>query len=1734
MDACARIKGIPLKSRATFRKETVRESAAVCVKKLLKNKKELCSVLLEFQHTRSTQPLAEVHFVCLPSHNEEEDITRILPCSPTDVADLLRSLHVHSLKNEEVLLLKESKKLLEQKEGLSQTSSIKAVCIFRHSPAAQINVPTLLGLLSRYTAGIKYALELQSLKRGTAPSGQAEDDDTNHSVSSIEEDFVTAFEHLEEEENADSPRSPSYGLQTQRMYASERVSRNCKDASRPHAKVDAFMKNSTRTQKHSLETSIPEQSGATATISGHRTSLCMPDIPPLQDQNTLHSMTESDDSDCSSPSPIIFLDEVDYQKSMKAKLQIPKVPVLKDGVEDSDSEVSEFFDSFDQFEDLDLLLQPIVKVSNAQHIPGQPQMKSHSAMNPHKFYHPVLPDNIRKPTPLKPGFHSDAPDSPQPVRRSHVENGALFSPVCSSAFMPLGEVVTQEYFWKSDGDIPELCKPHDLCSLYKTYSDFASNLSKEILGSVYGSSSSVIDLNVNNNLSCVCHKEFTSTSGHLMKLSDIQDTLTVANKSRPKYQSLKDGIQKFASDLVEMSVGSAFRDIQKGVSSCTTTLCRLAARLTSSVFQMAFHEIGMRHAYVLKQRAVNGLAGFLVGEAVSGALKEFLCLKSQVFNNTVKKFATDLAEELVFEGMMEVCQFSHPSTPLTSKMYSFEQEEEVFSSYATDLSESVLQEAFIELSQADIAFATQAAISVSACHVASENKQSQTIFSTTDNYPEFQGLQQPCDPEQDDCTIQKALLCVSGMASCLSVPVAGKVISNLPDTESDSTSTSVEGESVSLAGLPPDNTVTTRTTGTNSSATTETVVGKMAREATPNVNSKVRNCASFLNKSVGCQSSENNIFTQPVANTVGKETCNRTAQHQVPIHFVISDTDPVMTMDTIQRHATSAGDGKVMVEEMLHDPDKKTAGPNASSHKSQEPPEVYKERNIRPKCSKKFNGKFTDRISPLAPPSTASRLPLSEVNSDCQKTGLTRARSLSDEASENEVMEDVPQGRPSNAVDVDESEHGNTPEDNLIDNGALHYAGRLACHIVSLATEMDSMGSKDALRNWHCETKDVSHSANFSEPTLNVLWTYAGEIAGEVVNDAKKLMSSHSPHKDDQKSRLSLPTTHDCNTGRLSSICGQWARDCLPSSVSAHSSCSSETSPSSESVSDEYAGHLIKVLKRRGGSRELILDQYASQLANRSIKAGLTHAAHKLKQNSPLRLYPLRHPHCSSGNRQSTLCRLPSSQVSPSKVPVSKVCSVSSTSSQSIHNGQNDGEEYMDLVNLAESLACSITCDVTRKLRVSSVCLPKSLTDSCLYQKTKLENMADQFTKTAFSCAVLPDTERLRQYHSTGSLNEGCYNNDILQVIDHYAKRIVNDTLEVTLGTVAQQSGKQRTVEHIVCSAETLMDAEDKATSRSCYVGKDSDCLCYDAKTAECHCHRVQSRHVPCPDTFIGLEIPKIHIHLDRRAVFAEDMVSTAMVKASKELSSTSLNADSGIGHDGASFAESLTTEIMTSALSNVSQTINLSISGKEGVNETESTLSQQLSLSVGDDSLGSWSNLSFEDEQADESSSFFHLSDSNGNSSSWSSLGLEGEVYEEHLSFSPSDSDGTEDKELENKEELSGGVSCVAAGGERALLVINTELREPGLDPQLRSLLQWVAASIAELPVLQLSQPHSKELQQLPEVMQKVQERQWRIGELLQALLKYYEELHAKHPAASHSTPPGSMSLFQWLIERA
>lgn len=74
-----------------------------------------------------------------------------------------------------------------------------SLCMMTSAPFSLFKSDYLYVLLSKYSAGVMYAID-QDCLRMNKKEDHREDDDTNHSVSSIEDDFVTAFEHLDEED----------------------------------------------------------------------------------------------------------------------------------------------------------------------------------------------------------------------------------------------------------------------------------------------------------------------------------------------------------------------------------------------------------------------------------------------------------------------------------------------------------------------------------------------------------------------------------------------------------------------------------------------------------------------------------------------------------------------------------------------------------------------------------------------------------------------------------------------------------------------------------------------------------------------------------------------------------------------------------------------------------------------------------------------------------------------------------------------------------------------------------------------------------------------------------------------------------------------------------------------------------------------------------------------------------------------------------------------------------------------------------------------------------------------------------------------------------------------------------------------------------------------------------------------------------------------------------------------
>ncbi|XP_013035030.2 A-kinase anchor protein 11 isoform X1 [Anser cygnoides] len=1967
MDTYARAQGSRMKPRTSVKK-SFGEGVLQSMKSLLHSRKELCSISADECVNREEQDhFIEITFIGFAEEMGTAHLQEVAAVS-ADLPDVLKSLQLCKLKENEVVFLKDVRKTLAKPCVTKHQNQLPEVlCVMRLSPSfPRIKADYVFTLLSKYTTGVRYAVEKKSLQKHRPETSCTEDDDTNQSVSSIEDDFVTAFEQLDEDEPSkmQSVGTCSFTSRNHRDAASQTIPARCleavdskisvgsvrrKSSARSSALIDILGLKELSSVKNSVTTSISDP--------WIQRSFYKPYNPSDQGVNLLcktlfsSSPAESSESDCSSPSPIIFLDEEGYQKSLKAKLQLPKIPVVKDGIEDSDSEVSEFFDSFDQFDELEQTLEKSGKAIRDP-ILGNPPQKRRTAheklcstsitMNPQKFKfdRPTLPANVKKPTPRKPEspYSSvfDVPDSPRPVKTSGEENGGLFSPIRSSAFSPLGSCGSSECLCRMNLGGDETGQNHP-DALYNTYSEYADSVSFEILGSVFHSDSSSEQICAGNDSKCnrIAMKEEGQATDLKIKTSKEPDKQA---KSKHKSSIIRDSIQKFAAELVEKSFGSAFKDLQKGVSSCTNALCHLAARLTSSVFQMAFYEIGRRRAISLKERAINGLANFLVSEAITGALKELRHVKKQIFTNTVARFAADLAEELVFEGIMEVCQFSYPSTPTVAQPSSFDYEDKVVRSYARDLSESVIQEAFIELSQVDVTFTTQAAISVSMDNIKYVSAESMLESTRTSMYlPDFNDrvALNPIQDSKKEYTVQQALFCTSGVVSSVPVPLAGRALCqhqfssdaykakvctalnsdnnmkvykdcshpfftsrkreeevssfrNIYLTSDQNQSTENNPlllhnqnntkQVTNMSGISSNSELTSGSKSINSfsgtmvdmivneayEAITSSRVTKAVEEYTEFLSRKIDkkphvqctgedvpnnmfadHLAKYIikqsvdeSKTVLCNTGENsacNVGSQTYADTSRKEQCVIkkqdaekpsnvsivVGQQQMPSNnpskFLLTPANSVQCVSeskdcwqeqkghrfskspppcstvTFARHVledfTDAGSCSMTLlnkPSKNHDIQKPPSGPltyrqadcfpransfssvmfgsedalqmadkssikdgNTSVMPDTPPPtplvpcQASSERNLR-KLSKKLKGELAKEFAPATPPSTPynpSVAGLSETeHSSLEKEEfmLKLMRSLSEEVESSE--------------DEDHSEKVIENEEHS--EKTIQYADNLASQIISVATEMaashldDKTNEKEADRQVQLSTqnKPCGYPAfvNTPEETCSSLWNYAGDMAGKVISEAKKMVKSRhckllrlkrvncqvdclyvrKDDKDSSSKEWCGPVRDQCLGERDSSVLS------LPQGSGTMGLTSKY--PSCESVTDEYADHIIRILKREGGNPELLMDQYASRLAYRSIKSGLRQAARKTKLRCNRTTFPGQNVQVNGKLELIKTVNKDAAQQVKSSIHHCE----EETYERSISTQRTDCAE---LLHFSESLACNITSDVRKKLKISGACLPKSLTDSCLYEKTELEEVTGDLIKTRVSRTLLPFSPSRKLYHSTGSLNENGYREGIIQAIEQYARKVADDTLEMSLESAVLQVAENR-------KNGDRLSYTDKLSPFSGTV-----CRCCSMKEHQ-YCTESASHHLPAQSSSIPvrhflqprlggvcqkprvfhLDIPKIHVDVEQKTVFPDKVAPAAAEKAEGELSYTSVTADSGFGQDGVSFAESLTTEIMTSAMTNIGQAVNISSAGREGFHSVESIVSQQMSLSIGDDSTGSWSNLSFEDEHLDESSSFLHLSDSsavfssspgsNGNSSSWSSLGLEGDMYEENLSFPTSDSDGTDDKDEDTKDAVEGLEQV-----KKTLAIVNIDLEPNLVDPQLRAALQWLAASETDVSDLHY---HDTATGEFVLLSRRLRERDWKVGDLLQAVLKYCEMIEK----ASDGEQALNKSLAGWLLENA
>ncbi|XP_044143690.1 A-kinase anchor protein 11 isoform X1 [Bufo gargarizans] len=1817
MDSCTQSQCYQMKPKLSVKKECVSEGLLNSVKSLLQSRKELCAIT-EGLKSNNAGDFIEVTFLGLFGESGTGNIQSAASFH-LDIPELIRSLHPCNLNENEVLLLKDGKE--ETKSNTPEGHFSGTVCLMSTSSSPFCTSDALFVMLSKYTAGVKYAVEQECLSRLNTKAEHHEDDDTNHSVSSIEDDFVTAFEHLDEEELTNIGDSQGLGWETlknQRDASSQTQPTHCLDISGSKILFSSVRRRS------SIKSAVLMGYLGLAEMSSSVKNTVTTSMYNTWTQRTVsahekifsQSPVETSESECSSPSPIIFLDEEGYQKSLKAKLNLPKIPVGKDGIEDSDSELSEFFDSFDRFDEPESSLEALSQ-NNHIAVLASPSKKRKCAkenistvcMNPQKFKIdcPTLSASVKKPTPRKAespfSSMSDLQDSPRPKKTCSDDSGTLFSPIRSSAFSPPGVPSATECtaHLVGRGDIPP-----SKDNSYDRLSEYANRVCSDMFDTILNAKPP----------SNIVKKEKTP------KLKRKSHGKESERKSKSKHKSLKGGIQKFAADLVERSLGNAFKDLQRGVSSCTSALCHLAARLTSYVFQMAFYEIGRRQAFSIKKRAINSLANLMVSEVITSALQELRYIKKQMVTNAVTRFAADLAEELVFEGIMEVCQFSHPPTPSASYCQSFDYEDVVVSSYAKDLSESVIQEAFIELSQMNVGFTPEAAISVSMDnlkYVSSEGmmqgSQSSPIFPA----PTTQEISPVEQKSKKDYTVQYALFFTSGLVSSVPVPIAAKVLSQQPisnDQMDISASKNWCADNVnnyhistnSIADMSSDKQIILgngQQDGVNTYSVT--MVDMIVNEAYDviKVAKTVDDYAEIMTRNItgmpfqdSSQNRVEDLGKVILKNSVGKSTqmssnkleeikssnlldynknltemiyystkspeqqkrifrCPQAVGHAtLNPYFTVKQLENSYKCDPTEKHplstcpgtsnasnnkldttsgrnvhSTGGSDpslfglhsclphinsfssvmcscGDDFVEEKNNQKDSVSTLPGTPPPTPLTTYDISPERSMR-KLNKRLKGQLAKEFYPATPPSTPHLSVHEHDNGKKDDFMLRLMRSLSEE--------------------VESSSSDDSSEELEVSEETFRYADYLSSNIISIATDMASY-SLDDDSSQGATSKNLSqlsvlsdkwgypaYMRNITEELLETLCNYANSVAGEVISDAKETIGSRKNSLCDVEYCSSQTSGKDCRPKESSlKYVGMNFKAYDPTTLSLPSNCGlglTSKYPSCESVTEEYADHLIRVLKMEGGNSELILDQYASRLVYRAMKSGLQQASKTIKVQCNRKIVSRVK---SEANTSKEILRLLNRTHHSEKDKRRQ-------SNVTLHSFTEDSvqkPEFAGLLHFAESLAQTITCDVRRKLKMSAASLPKSLTDSCLYSKSKNDYVTSDLVKSSFPKSLLSSPYKQKLYHSTSSLNDHGLNDGILKAIEQYACKVVDRTLEVSMEAARLQAVESKKKTGKVTQAGKLIHSygtacrlcsaiEQHGSSVSpCHflLGHDSSRkgkLCCKSRLNSCQKSRI-----------FQLNIPKIHIDLDKRSLIADKIVSAALEKAERELSSGCPGADSGIGHNGMSFAESLTAEIMMSAMKNVGH-VNISSIGKDGSQSVDSVTSQHTSVSVGDDSTGSWSNLSFEDEHQDECSSFLHLSDSNGNSSSWSSLGLEGDMGEENLSFPPSDSDGTEEKDEDPK------VTAEVVNEKCKILYIrNVDMGPSMVEAQLRTMLQWIAASdsgVSEVHFL-----HAK--QDLLPLFRHIRERGWRIGDLLQAVLQYCEnsDMSTDIPSA----------LYGWLLE--
>uniref|UniRef100_A0A3B3BBH0 SPHK1 interactor, AKAP domain containing n=1 Tax=Oryzias melastigma TaxID=30732 RepID=A0A3B3BBH0_ORYME len=554
------------------------------------------------------------------------------------------------------------------------------------------------------------------------------------------------------------------------------------------------------------------------------------------------------------------------------------------------------------------------------------------------------------------------------------------------------------------------------------------------------------------------------------------------------------------------------------------------------------------------------------------------------------------------------------------------------------------------------------------------------------------------------------------------------------------------------------------------------------------------------------------------------------------------------------------------------------------------------------------------------------------------------------------------------------------------------------------------------------------------------------------------------------------------------------------SSISKQSSC--------ESITDEFSRFMVNQMETEGREFDLLLDYYAGKNASNILAAAVQQAATKKnghlnvrassclsKQSSTESIteefYRFMLRDMDKENKECGIAKtkewnnslFPPSPRTPFCIRQSSVPDRRSSDSRLTVNSPIKANSF-------DGFARNVhgdTLNIYPSCSVSAAGLCKS--DSCLYQRGKTDQMTDMLIHETWSSSIESLMRKNKIIADPEDSIESEASGDSQIHVQQFANRLAADIVDSGKSAL----GGQQDANPGISASHPLLPTSVGERRRGF---KQSHLSCSRSRSSqEYPGSRVGSVSGDCslPCMKGPREVPLIHIEGDQRV---EESLSNSE-KTGGEAQETSTD----ILH-----MEKPTT-LCFAGHSHHRFALPSSERDRPAVAVAAAAKRDKRSMSASsEESMGSWSHMTPEDDPHEETSSFIQLSEG--------SVTIAARYRSKRCTLTP--------------RSLAHPNAAGISSNLRELLLVNCDFEQECVDSELRVTLQWIAASELGLSVVYFRKSKEVNFSKFQRVVHLMSQKAWRIADLFGAIVQFCN-LHANKEEAEL---PVHTSLFDWLLE--